>query len=103
MSNQTKDDVQGGVDLQEKFAKPSLYKVILLNDDFTPMDFVIYVLKTFFSKSDEEAHDIMMRVHMDGAGLAGVYPYEIAEMKSTQVNLFAKDNQHPLKSIVEKE
>jgi ATP-dependent Clp protease adaptor protein ClpS len=67
------------------------------------MDFVIFVLKVFFSKTDQEAHDIMMKVHNEGSGLAGIYPFEIAEMKSAQVNMFAKENQHPLKSVIEKE
>jgi ATP-dependent Clp protease adaptor protein ClpS len=101
------DENEGELDLKvkvrEKLKKPSLYKVILLNDDFTPMDFVVYVLKSFFNKTDDEAHDIMMHVHKDGAGIAGVYSFEVAEMKSAQVNMFAKDNQHPLKSVIEKE
>lgn len=103
MSNQTKDDIEGALDLQDKVERPPLYKVLLLNDDFTPMDFVVYVLKSFFGKSDEEAHDIMMKVHMEGMGTAGIYPFEIAEMKAAQVNTFSKENQHPLKSVIEKE
>lgn len=101
--NKTHEEIEGGLDLKEKVQKPSLYKVILLNDDFTPMDFVVYVLKTFFNKTDTEAHDIMMQVHTDGAGVAGIYTFEVAEMKSAQVNMLAKDNQHPLKSVIEKE
>jgi ATP-dependent Clp protease adaptor protein ClpS len=103
--NDNRDELEGELDLKvrEKIKKPSLYKVILLNDDFTPMDFVVYVLKSFFNKTDDEAHDIMMHVHKDGAGIAGVYSFEVAEMKSAQVNMFAKDNQHPLKSVIEKE
>lgn len=105
MGNKRKlnEEHDGELDLREKLQKPSLYKVILLNDDFTPMDFVIYVLKSFFNKTDDEAHDIMMQVHKDGAGIAGVYSFEVAEMKSAQVNMLAKDNQHPLKSVIEKE
>lgn len=94
---------EGELELKEKVKKPSLYKVILLNDDFTPMDFVVYVLKEFFNKTDDEAHDIMISVHKDGAGIAGVYSFEIAEMKSAQVNMLAKENEHPLKSVIEKE
>jgi len=94
---------EGDLELKEKVKKPSLYKVILLNDDFTPMDFVVYVLKEFFHKTDDEAHDIMLQVHKDGAGVAGVYSFEVAEMKSAQVNMLAKDNEHPLKSVIEKE
>lgn len=105
--NKTREHHDGELDLKEKVnekvKKPSLYKVILLNDDFTPMDFVVYVLKSFFNKTDDEAHDIMLQVHKDGAGIAGVYSFEIAEMKSAQVNITAKENQHPLKSVVEKE
>lgn len=109
--NQIREDIDGDLDLKEKLGeslsekvkKPSLYKVILLNDDFTPMDFVIYILKSFFNKTDDQAHDIMMQVHKDGAGVAGVYSYEIAEMKSAQVNITAKENKHPLKSVIEKE
>lgn len=103
MSYKEREEIEGGLDLKEKVKRPSLYKVILLNDDFTPMDFVVYVLKSFFNKTDDEAHDIMMQVHKDGAGVAGVYTFEIAEMKSAQVNMVAKDNQHPLKSVIEKE
>lgn len=107
MSNKKKfdEELEGGLDLdvKEKLKKPSLYKVILLNDDFTPMDFVVYVLKSFFNKTDDEAHDIMMQVHKNGAGIAGVYSFEVAEMKSAQVNMLAKENQHPLKSVIEKE
>lgn len=101
--NKTHEETEGGVGLEEKLKKPSLYKVILLNDDFTPMEFVVYVLKSFFNKTDDEAHDIMMQVHKDGAGVAGIYSFEVAEMKSTQVNMAARDNQHPLKSVIEKE
>ena len=105
--NKNTEHLDGELDLTEKVSekvkKPSLYKVILLNDDFTPMDFVVYVLKSFFNKTDDEAHDIMIQVHKDGAGIAGVYSFEIAEMKSAQVNMLAKDNQHPLKSVIEKE
>ncbi len=101
--NRTQEDIEGGLDLAEKVQRPSLYKVVLLNDDFTPMDFVIFILKTFFGKSDQEATEIMMKVHNEGSGVAGVYPFEIAEMKSAQVNTFAKENQHPLKSVIEKE
>ncbi len=94
---------EGELEVKEKVKKPSLYKVILLNDDFTPMDFVVYVLKEFFNKTDDEAHDIMIRVHKEGAGVAGIYSFEVAEMKSAQVNILAKEHEHPLKSVIEKE
>lgn len=82
---------------------PSLYKVILLNDDFTPMDFVVYVLKRFFNLSDEESERIMLEVHHKGAGLAGVFTKEIAESKTFQVNQFSQKNKYPLKTIMEAE
>ncbi|MGE4133159.1 MAG: ATP-dependent Clp protease adapter ClpS [Bdellovibrionales bacterium] len=89
--------------VKPKTAKPALYKVILLNDDFTPMDFVILVLKKFFMKSDGEATRIMMQVHQEGAGLAGIYSYEVAETKVYSVNEFSRRHKHPLKCIMEKE
>ena len=86
-----------------KTAKPPLYRVVLLNDDFTPMDFVILVLKKYFKKSDAEATQIMMQVHQEGAGLAGVYTFEVAETKVYSVNEFSRRHKHPLKCIMEKE
>jgi ATP-dependent Clp protease adaptor protein ClpS len=83
--------------------KPPLYKVLLLNDDFTPMDFVILILKKFFMKSDGEASRIMLQVHSEGAGLAGVYTFEVAETKVYSVNEFSRRHKHPLKCIMEKE
>ncbi len=83
--------------------KPSMYKVILLNDDYTPMDFVINVLKKFFLRSEAEATQIMLNVHNQGRGIAGVYAYEIAETKAYQVQNYAKLREFPLKCIVEKE
>src|SRR6185312_4611800 len=86
-----------------KTARPPLYKVVLLNDDFTPMDFVILILKKFFMKSEVEAARIMMQVHSEGAGLAGIYTYELAETKVYAVNEFSRRHKHPLKCIMEKE
>jgi ATP-dependent Clp protease adaptor protein ClpS len=86
-----------------KTKQPSLYKVILLNDDFTPMDFVILILHRFFHKSEVEAQKIMLEVHNKGAGLAGVFPYEVAETKVYQVNEFSRAQKHPLKCIMEAE
>ena len=83
--------------------QPPLYQVVLLNDDFTPMDFVILVLKKFFSKSDGEANQVMLQVHNDGAGLAGIYTFEVAETKVYSVNEFSRRHKHPLKCIMEKE
>lgn len=83
--------------------RPPLYKVLLLNDDFSPMDFVILILKKFFTKSEAEATRIMMQVHNEGAGLAGVYTFEVAETKVFSVNEFSRRHKHPLKCIMEKE
>ncbi len=83
--------------------KPSLYKVFLLNDDYTPMDFVVHVLESYFNKSREEASRIMMHVHRRGVGLCGVYTYEIAETKAAQVLAAARKAQHPLQCTIEKE
>lgn len=94
---------EGSVDTLNRVDKPKLYKVILLNDDFTPMDFVVLVLKRFFAKTEEEATKVMLDVHQKGAGVAGVYTLEIAEMKAMQVNQFARGNQHPLKCSLEHE
>jgi ATP-dependent Clp protease adaptor protein ClpS len=83
--------------------EPSFYKVILVNDDFTPMDFVVHVLQKFFAKSTEDANHIMLQVHQHGAGVAGVFSYEIAETKVFIVNDYARKNRHPLKCTMEKE
>jgi ATP-dependent Clp protease adaptor protein ClpS len=83
--------------------KPSMYKVLMLNDDYTPMEFVIHVLVRFFGKSQEEATKIMLHVHQRGVGICGVYPYEIAESKVTQVVDFALKHQHPLQCTLEKD
>ena len=83
--------------------KPSLYKVLLLNDDYTPMDFVVQVLEAFFNKSREEATRIMLHVHRKGVGLCGVFTYEVAETKVSQVMAAARQAQHPLQCTMEKE
>ena len=80
-----------------------MYRVILLNDDYTPMDFVTLVLKRFFAKTEEQAQQIMMDVHQKGSGTAGVFTLETAEMKVMQTNQFAQLNQHPLKCTLEEE
>ncbi len=84
-----------------KLAPPPLYTVVLLNDDFTPMDFVVLVLQKFFSKSREQATQIMLKVHMEGRGVCGVYPRDIAATKVEQVTRFSRDNQHPLACVME--
>lgn len=86
-----------------KTQKPSMYKVLLLNDDYTPMEFVVHVLERFFSKNHEEATQIMLHVHRKGVGICGVYPYEIAETKVTQVIDLARKHQHPLQCTLEKD
>ena len=80
---------------------PSMYKVILLNDDYTPMEFVVEVLQTFFAMNREKATQIMLTVHTAGRATCGIYTRDIAETKSAQVNQFAQDNQHPLVSDIE--
>jgi ATP-dependent Clp protease adaptor protein ClpS len=81
---------------------PPLYTVILMNDDYTPMDFVIHVLQRFFSKDISEATKIMLQIHQKGAGVCGVFSHEIAETKVYQVNNYSRQNQHPLKCVMEK-
>ncbi len=85
-----------------KVKKPDLYRVLLLNDDFTPMEFVIHILERFFRKTPEEATRIMLHVHNNGVGECGVFTYEVAETKVTQVMDFARQNQHPLQCVMEK-
>ena len=103
------DDIGGDLDRgvavksRTKTEKPSMYKVLLLNDDYTPMEFVIHVLEHFFSKSQEEATKIMMHVHQKGVGVCGVFTYEIAETKVNQTMDFAQQHQHPLQCTIEKD
>ncbi len=85
-----------------KTQKPPMYQVLLLNDDYTPMEFVIYVLERFFQKNKEEATRIMLHVHQKGVGICGVFTYEVAETKVTQVMDFARQNGHPLQCTMEK-
>jgi ATP-dependent Clp protease adaptor protein ClpS len=86
-----------------KTKKPSLYKVLMLNDDYTPMEFVVHVLQRFFKMSVEEATQVMLHVHQKGVGVCGVFTYEVAETKVTQVIDFARKHQHPLQCTLEKE
>ena len=85
-----------------KLQPPPQFRVVLINDDFTPMEFVVQVLQTFFGHSREKAVQIMLTVHQQGKGLAGIYPAEIAETKAAQANGFARKNQHPLLTVLEK-
>jgi ATP-dependent Clp protease adaptor protein ClpS len=91
------------VQTRAKTKRPSMYKVLMLNDDYTPMEFVVHVLERFFSKTREEATQVMLHVHRRGVGVCGVYTYEVAETKVNQVTEFARRNQHPLRCTLEKE
>lgn len=99
------EDVGTGivVKTRPKTKRPSMYKVIMLNDDYTPMEFVVHVLEQFFNKSREEATQIMLHIHQRGVGICGVFTYEVAETKVTQVMDFARQHQHPLQCTLEKE
>ena len=88
---------------KSKTAKPPLYKVILLNDDYTPMEFVVEVLKMVFHKEHADATRIMLHVHQNGMGIAGVYPFEVAETKLNTVEELARQAEYPLKCVMEKE
>lgn len=97
------DDIGIAVKTRSKTKKPSMYKVLLLNDDYTPMEFVVHVLERFFGKNQDEATQIMLHVHTKGVGLCGVYTYEVAETKATQVMDLARQHQHPLQCSIEKD
>jgi ATP-dependent Clp protease adaptor protein ClpS len=109
--NENSNDKQGGdgpqtgvvIKTRPKTKRPSMYKVLMLNDDYTPMEFVVHVLERFFGKNREEATRIMLHVHQRGVGVCGVYTYEVAETKVTQVMDLARQNQHPLQCTIEKE
>ena len=81
---------------------PSMYKVILNNDDYTPMDFVVEILRVFFAKNEQQATDIMLKVHHDGKAVCGLFPFGIAETKVIQVNKYARESEHPLLCTLEK-
>ena len=99
------DDGETGVTVKTrtKTKRPSLYKVLMLNDDYTPMEFVVYVLQRFFGMDHARSVDIMLTVHNQGVAVVGVYPYEVAETKVMQVMDCARSNQHPLQCTLEKE
>ncbi|MEE4245356.1 MAG: ATP-dependent Clp protease adapter ClpS [Kangiellaceae bacterium] len=97
-------DIDHGIAIEEsepEVKPPSMYKVVLLNDDYSPMDFVVEVIMKFFDKQREEATKIMLQVHYDGAGVCGVYRHEIAETKVYLVNEFSKEHNHPLMCVME--
>ena len=94
----------GTVELQEedlKVDKPPMFTVVLFNDDFTPMEFVVYVIQKFFGFDHTKSTEIMLQVHAEGRGFCGAFSQEIAETKSQQINQFAKENEHPLKTDIE--
>ena len=86
-----------------KTKRPSLYKVLLLNDDYTPMEFVVHILEKIFGKNREEAVDVMLHVHRHGVGICGIFTFEVAETKVAQVIEFSRRHQHPLQCTMEKE
>ncbi len=109
MSNQDEDGGGNGTGIdvatktRPKTQKPSLYKVLLLNDDYTPMEFVVHILEQFFGMNLDQATNIMLMVHQKGVGVCGVYTFEVAETKVTQVGDYARKHEHPLQCTMEKE
>ena len=98
------NNIDDGVAVQEakpKLKKPPMYKVIILNDDYTPMDFVVHILQAFFTLSHDKAQNIMLNVHTKGKGVCGVYTRDVAETKVEQVNDYSRQNQHPLLCTME--
>ena len=104
--NGSRGDEEGKTGLvtktRPKTKRPNLYRVLLLNDDYTPMEFVVHVIMRFFSKSQDDATRIMLHVHNHGVGECGVFTYEVAETKVTQVMDFSRKHQHPLQCVMEK-
>ena len=102
--NERDDDNGIGVVIETRVhpKRPSMYRVLILNDDYTPMEFVVHVLERFFNKGRDEATQIMLHVHHHGVGECGVFTYEVAETKVTQVMDFARRHQHPLQCVMEK-
>lgn len=101
---QTSHDDESGIAVspaEPKLKKPSLYRVVLMNDDYTPMDFVIHILEQFFAMNKEKATQVMLAVHTQGKGVCGVYTKDIAETKAAIVNDYSRENQHPLLCEVE--
>ena len=104
LSASEEGDSDGSIALQEnkpELKKPPLFKVILLNDDYTPMEFVVEVLEMFFRMNREQATHVMLTVHTQGKGVCGIYTRDIAETKAAQVNQYARENQHPLLCEIE--
>lgn len=105
MTNKPEDDNDQDVlgDTRAKTERPPLYKVMLLNDDYTPMEFVVIVLERFFGMNQTQAFEIMLTVHKKGLAVVGVFSHEVAETKVAQVMDFARQHQHPLQCTMEKE
>lgn len=104
LSQGEEHDDEGGLALAEskpEVKQPEMYKVLLMNDDYTPMEFVVEILETFFYMNREKSTQVMLAVHTEGSAVCGVFPRDIAETKSTQVNEFSRTNQHPLMSQVQ--
>ena len=104
MATRKQDDQSGGAILETERGKakpPRLYKVLLLNDDFTPMDFVVVVLQKFFGMNREQSTLVMLTVHREGKGVCGIYPHDLAATKVEQVSAFARQHQHPLACVME--
>jgi ATP-dependent Clp protease adaptor protein ClpS len=105
MADGSRDEQQTGGAVKEraqpKTKEPTLYSVVLLNDDYTPMQFVVDVLETVFHKSPAEAYRVMMQVHLDGRGVAGIYPWEVAETKVDTLMSLAREAGHPLRATIE--
>ena len=105
MTNDDHNDSSGQLilDSRTKTKKPSMYKVVMLNDDYTPMEFVVHVLQKFFGRASGEATQIMLNVHQRGSGICGIYSFEIAESKAQKTIDYARKNDHPLQLQLEKE
>ncbi|MFT5396673.1 MAG: ATP-dependent Clp protease adaptor protein ClpS [Gammaproteobacteria bacterium] len=101
-ADNTFDDDLAVEEAKPRVKRPPLYKVILLNDDYTPMDFVVHILEVFFTVDRENATRIMLQIHTSGKGVCGVFTHEIAETKVSLVNDYSRENQHPLLCIMEK-
>ncbi len=102
MAKKTQEQPQGGTMTKPKIKRPAMYKVVMLNDDFTPMDFVVSLLTSLFDKTAQEANEIMLQIHQSGIGVCGVYTFEVAEMKAAQAVDAARRSQHPLRCEIER-
>ena len=97
------DDTGLATKTRIKTKKPSLYRVVIMNDDYTPMEFVVFILERIFNKTHDDAYRIMLHVHNHGLGVCGIYTYEVAETKVAQVRDLARRNEHPLRCDLERE